>query len=341
METRKQKRRSLRLTLLLLLLTAIILLSSSYAWFTANQQVTVSQLEVNVAAQNGLQISADGSIFSAMINANDLTTAAATYTETLINQLPTSLAPVSTGGNVTDGLLDMYLGTVNADEKTGAYKLTAIKQTEATGTQGSFIAFDMFLKVEATTEIQLTGNSGVKASGASTGIENASRIAFVVQGNQPAGTGLDTIQKLKGGQVYIWEPNYDTHTPAALSHAIGSYGKTLADFKDGLTSMPTAPIVDGKLVSCDGVIDTITEGILLPNTTAAANADKFKTVTPSYTTKSSFSGNDTQQIFTLNPGITKIRVYFWIEGQDYDCENDASGGNIALNLQISRVATGG
>lgn len=48
-----------------------------------------------------------------------------------------------------------------------------------------------------------------------------------------------------------------------------------------------------------------------------------------------------ENIDSLISSITKIRVYFWIEGQDYDCENDASGGNIALNLQISRVATGG
>lgn len=64
-------------------------------------------------------------------------------------------------------------------------------------------------------------------------------------------------------------------------------------------------------------------------------------------TTSAFGANpdtDKVEIFTLQPGITKIRVYCWIEGQDYDCENDASGGNIALNLQITRSAnqpTGG
>ena len=129
METRKQKRRSLRLTLLLLLLTAIILLSSSYAWFTANQTVTVSQLQVNVAAQNGLQISADGSVFSALIGKDDLITASGKYTD-LLNQLPVNLAPVSTGKNVTDGKMDMYLGTVNANATSGKYELTATKETE-------------------------------------------------------------------------------------------------------------------------------------------------------------------------------------------------------------------
>lgn len=342
METRKQKRRSLRLTLLLLLLTAIILLSSSYAWFTANQTVTVDELQVNVAAQNGLQISADGSKFSAMINQTDLSTAATTYS-TLVNQLPTSLAPVSTSGNVSDGKLDMYLGTVTAGDD-GQYRLTATKETDTTGTTGNYIAFDMFLKVEKTTKIKLTANSGVKASGeASTGIENAARVAFINQGYMANGSALSSIQGLKAGTLYLWEPNYDTHTPAAVSHAIGTYGKTLADF--GQTSTPTTTITGVDAISYDGVKAEIGTGIKLAETTATANTTYFATVTPTYKTKSSFgaaapgveevAGENYLQIFNLEAGITKVRVYFWIEGQDYDCENDASGGNIALNIQLS------
>ena len=33
--------------------------------------------------------------------------------------------------------------------------------------------------------------------------------------------------------------------------------------------------------------------------------------------------------------IVKLRIYFWIEGQDIDCENHASGGDITLKLQFS------
>lgn len=317
--------------------------TSSYAWFTANQTVTVSQLQVNVAAQNGLQISADGSVFSALIGKDDLITASGKYTD-LLNQLPVNLAPVSTGKNVTDGKMDMYLGTVNANATSGKYELTATKETEINSTtteaQGKFLAFDIFLKVESKTNIELTANSGIKATGAkSTGIENAARIAFVVQGNKPAGTDLTTIQQMNAGQVYIWEPNYDTHTPAAISHAIGNYNKTLADF--GLTSMPSATQTNAEQILTDGVKAEITTGILLPDTTAAANGTFFTTITPDYKTKSDFGKNGTDKlpIFTLEPGITKIRVYCWIEGQDYDCENDASGGNIALDLQITRSET--
>ena len=37
----------------------------------------------------------------------------------------------------------------------------------------------------------------------------------------------------------------------------------------------------------------------------------------------------------LPNNVVKLRIYFWIEGQDIDCENHASGGNITLKLQFS------
>ena len=46
-------------------------------------------------------------------------------------------------------------------------------------------------------------------------------------------------------------------------------------------------------------------------------------------------------VFTLQPGITKIRVYMWVEGQDVDCENNASGGDLVYNLQFSALKNAG
>lgn len=332
MERRKQKRRSLRLTLLLLLLTAILLLTSSYAWFTANQTVTIAELQVNVAAQNGLQISADGNIWSARIDKTDLQTASGTYTD-LVNQFPANFAPVSTAGNVTSGKMDMFLGSVNANAS-GKDELTATAETEATGTTGNFIAFDMFLRVEQTTRIELTANSNVKAVGDSKGIENAARVAFLVEGTEAAGTDLTTIQKLAGATTatrYIWEPNYDVHTSAAVKHASSVYKIT--------TSQTGA-----AQIAYDGIQAEIETGILMDKTNATDNSTYFGPTTIAYSTKADFgtegATEQSKEIFTLNPGITKVRVYMWIEGQDVDCENTASGSNIAFNIQISRITTG-
>ena len=69
----------------MLLLAAILLISSSYAWFTANKTVTVfPTLDVNVEAQNGLQISTNGTTWKSIISKTDITTG---YTGS-VNQLP-------------------------------------------------------------------------------------------------------------------------------------------------------------------------------------------------------------------------------------------------------------
>ena len=54
------------------------------------------------------------------------------------------------------------------------------------------------------------------------------------------------------------------------------------------------------------------------------------------TTVEGFTTNT--KLFDITPGITKIRVYMWVEGQDIDCINEASGTNIKFNLQLSTVA---
>ena len=59
----------------------------------------------------------------------------------------------------------------------------------------------------------------------------------------------------------------------------------------------------------------------------------FDNVNVAYYTKNNFQEN--KEIFSINQGVTKIRVYMWLEGQDVDCENNASVGEISLNLQLS------
>ena len=39
--------------------------------------------------------------------------------------------------------------------------------------------------------------------------------------------------------------------------------------------------------------------------------------------------------FDVAEGVTKVRIYMWIEGQDVDCEDHASGSALTYNLQFS------
>ena len=326
----RKKQRKYRLLILLLLLfgTGIMLATSTYAWFTSNKNVSVETLSVNIAAQNGIQISVDGTNWKAIVQKTDLQNAKNTYTAAK-NQLPSVLEPVSTGGVASAGVLPMYYGTIDSNAS-GNYILTTKLETDADGATGKYIAYDLFFKVNSDTKIAITSASGVKSSDDNdTGIKNASRIAFVKLGNVPDGTALSTIQGLNSGtEVFIWEPNYDSHTSTGIANARDVYG------------LPAVADGDSTVVPYSGVIAAISAGdnVLLGNATEAKDATKFKTVTPTYTTKFGYSTNF--EIFPLTAGITKVRIYMWVEGQDVDCENNASSGKIDYDLYITTVEDG-
>ena len=329
-KTRIVKRRRLLVLLIALLFTMVLFTSSTYAWFTANQTVTVSRLTVNVAAQNGIQISADGTNWKSVIQTTDITGAHSGAYGDSINQIPATLEPVSTVGAVDDdGLMEMYYGTVGTNSN-GDYILTATKSTEQEGTTGKFIAFDLFFKVDAATDIFLTTNSGVRTlDDTDKGIQNASRIAFVVLGNTASGSSVSTIQGLNNGSAsnaYIWEPNYDVHTAAAVSHARDTYGVTTTETGGDLLEYSG---VKAPIASTNNVIVRQSS----PTAYSTTYSNYFDDVTVTYSTIAGFSTQ--KQIFSLQTGVTKVRIYMWIEGQDVDCENAASGGNIAYDLQIT------
>ena len=327
--SKKSKRKAdLKSSLLILLLIAILLIASTYAWFTANKTVTVSELEVNVQAKNGLQISADGTNWKSVLDIADLlpTALADTYS-TNTNQIPDSMEPISTIGQVTTGKLDLFYGNVAA--KDGGYALTATKETDTQGTEGRYVAFDIFLRVDQESQIALTPESKVVFKDTnSKGLENAARVAFLNEGNQPTGTPIGTIQAMTGAEslgtgetTKLWEPNSDVHTAAAVANAQSVYGK------------PTEVGPGADVLDYYGVKAPIVDGIDITKTEEPDNSAYFSQVTPSFTTAASNAEN--QNLYTLPAGITKLRVYMWIEGQDVDCENSASGSNIAFNLQFT------
>lgn len=323
----KKRRRKILLAILMIAFTGVILTASTYAWFTANKTVTVEQIDVNVSASNGLQVSVDGTNWKTVISNADINGASATY-PTAVNQLPTvtnSMVPVSTGGVVdaATGFLNMYKGSIESNTS-GNYILTTTKSTEQNGTAGDFIAFDLFFQVTSDTPIYLTSNSNVKALNTSTGIENAARVAFVPQGNAATGTATATIQGLKAADNTgwkLWEPNYDVHTAAAVANANSNYGVTTTQ-------------TGGTLLAYYGVKSPITVANNIPLN--SQNATYFNSMTPTITSVA--AGIPTTayaSAFTLKAGITKMRVYMWVEGQDVDCENNASGGSLSYNLQFS------
>lgn len=331
-KNKKSNKRRIITLLLMMLFTIVLLSSSTYAWFTANKVVTVSPIQVNVAAEGGIQVSADGTNWRAVIGISDLIAAEneginLVYDEN-VNQIPTVLKPVSTVKTVdSTGKMEMYLGTVTSNVG-GDYILSTVQETEVRGENGNFVAFDLFIKSDVNTNLYLTPNSQITTSDAiNTGIKNAARVAFVILGNTPIGSAVETIQDLNAGvtaPVYLWEPNYDVHTAQAVSNAYDTYG---------ITTTTTG----GSALAYSGVATEILEADDLELGLAVGTTSYVTAITPNYTTIESFATS--QQVFSLTAGITKVRFYMWLEGQDVDCENHASGGSATFNVQFSTDAS--
>ena len=341
MEKRRKRNRKRRMLVLLIALffTTIMFTTATYAWFTANQTVRVNTLTVNVAAKNGIQISVDGTNWKSIVQTADITGASTTYSAA-VNQLPETMEPVSTIGKVdTTGKMEMFYGQIGSNE-TGDYILTATKDTETYGTTGKFIAFDLFFQVNAETPVYLSTASGVKVSeGDDTGIKNASRVAFVELGNADSGAAVSTIQALGTSMSaeeaaavdpIIWEPNFDVHSAAGVGHARDTYGVTTQE--TGAAQVPYAG-VKAEIAASNNVKVNVTD----PLSYTTNHGNYFDTVTVDKKTAAGAGFNSNLSLLTLQAGITKVRIYMWVEGQDVDCENNASGGDISYDLVITTL----
>jgi len=321
----EEKKSKINKKVFVLILLVILLVSSTYAWFTTNRNVRVESIEAEVATTGNIEISADAVKWKTSITSAELLNGIHNTYAGAVNQIPEDgIYPMSTAGIINNGKIDMFYGQVKLDNATSTYSLTANKEAEVHGTEGRYIAFDIFLKVVEDTTVYLNPNTIVNSettksgSTGATGIENATRIAFLVQGNASSAA---EAQGLNGAtDAIIIEPNYDVHTAAGVQNAQNVYGISGLD------------LIGNEAVSYYGIKNEITTGVELTDTSSTY----FSQVNPDIKlAKSFFSGTEKTELFTLSAGITKVRVYLWIEGQDVDCEDTASGANMSFALQFT------
>ena len=383
----KASKKRLNNLLILLLLTAVLLVMSTYAWFTANRTVRIDTIDVNVATQGGLQISANGTDWKTVITKDDLITADQNVTS-IVNQMPELMSPVSSPIAVdSNGRLTMYYGKVETDLDTGNFTLTSTLQEDISSStisasdlasneyaKGYYVAFDFWLRLDAQDNplywsgkiVDNSENDGTGATGTDKGLGEAARVALI-RGNQTSGfnsntgslpnvvTALDT----KGGTVTAWEPNVNVHN----AYGVNNYNTLWATVSSATKTWPeiigtsiTADNANGRL-RYDALNGTFTKAqlgdaivgsdaaALTPGTAGAASvvtidqasaspatadsgAAKVLTTTKNQIPNFKFS-ND------LIHGITKFRAYLWVEGQDVDCENSASGTYLRYDLKFS------
>lgn len=320
-EKRNKRRRKL---LIPLFLSTFFLITTTYAWFSANRMVSVESLQVHVQADGGLEVSTNAIDWKQVVTVQDIMEARDKYPNS-INQIPYQMSPVSTGGGIGEGKLELFEGNATNDQSSDFILVTSRKiEQESFGeeSEGAFIAFDVFFRVKSDKELYLDGTSKVEYSGDSTsGIENATRIAFLNEGVSE--DVPNTSQALKGAtKAIIWEPNYDVHTEHGVEHARLTYGLTTS--QTGATILPY-----------DGVISNIlaSNNVLVSNANASSYPSFFRSMNMDVITPK--AGTNNQKLLDLLPSVTKVRIYMWIEGQDVDCEDYASYGDITFDLKFT------
>ena len=186
MERRRRSKRKLHSIYMMLVLTAALMIVSTYAWFSANREVSITGITAKVAAAEGLQISIDGTKWGSSVEVNSTTLAAAT---SAINRYtwPDELEPVSTDGTYTNGDLNFYYGDISADGGT----LAGIEK--AADSDGKYIVFDIYLKNSSSSsagdKLQLATGSYVAINTTeggkdNTGLENSVRAGVMLYGDK-------------------------------------------------------------------------------------------------------------------------------------------------------------
>ena len=363
---RKSKRR-LNSLMVSLLLTTILMIVTTYAWFSANRIVSLTGITAKVRAAEGLQISLDGENWSNTfeVNAGVLAGLKDASNNPLNNyQYPTELDPVSSDGVVghtgTDYNTDLTFvyGLLN---NTGD-KLTSVNSAAANvGTSGKYIAFDIYLKNSSSQgrdKLQLYDGSSLTIGSngvADTGLENSARVGFYLYGASTAMNSAPTaIRALSSGGtttvtlpndqtatigdlVAIWEPNAANHINEVLTNDSRVSAGDTTPFKTLALTSSTIGVATLDDIN-SSTIPTGSTYFAIPNTVQTTGLVSTSGAGIDMTDVSS----NNEQLYLAGNAIMKARVYIWLEGQDPDCNDTASTGKeITVNIYLAKPALNG
>ena len=320
---KEKKKRKLIFIIFLFSITLIMLTSATYAWFSSNKNGLIDSIDINVATLNGLQISHNAIDWSNEINKEQLETAIQTY-RGAFNQFPDTLYGISSAGDVVNGKMNMFFGSTD-ETSDGNYTITAVQESEinCVGDEECeghhYIAFDVFLLTNTKVDLVVTANSSVVNRDAyDTGGQNSARIAFVNEGTVDSTSNPLVAQGLlSGNRSIIWEPNYDVHTNGGVEQARRFYS-----INTSTSGSPRLPY--------HGINQAFDTPVYLSET---KNSRYFTAMNPDIATTMVF--NTDQDLMSIPAGITKLRIYMWLEGEDVDFENNASNGKLTFNLEIA------
>ena len=324
----------------------VVFLFATYAWFSASLNVKIKFFNIKVSTDTGLFISLDGVNFSDSIEVSrqsliyDVTKLYPNHTNQWSNN---GLWSVSTNGiaspnndkfAVYSGSMGKYTDRARRGKR---FVNTTLLNEDKPSEYSNYIAFDIFLKnvsgsphkdnlyIGPGTYIEFDEEADAETREKMEDIMNSIRLGFVKIGETHLKADPATIQNLKCNNEcfsLIYEPNSLKHNEESIE-AAKNFGINLVDN----TYVPTYGVVkEGKfldhksgLITSQGVYDT--EHFALQET---RQDDQMG-----------------EPMFQIPNGITKVRVYLWIEGQDIDAlEVHSEGAPLNLSLDLEKDLAG-
>lgn len=333
-EEKVREEKNFNLLLFVTFLSGVLLIVSTYAWFYASLNVRVNFFNIKVTDEKGLFISLDGINFGSVVEIDKdylINGLSDVYPNNSSQWARFGLFPVSTIGIKTpmDDRFSMYQITKTTqilDEISKRIQVDVGEMTEeGVNNENSFIAFDIFLKNASGAPFpdNLYLDEGTSVVYDDTkynedaGTINSLRIGFLKMSSVPHKTPIEEIQNITCNndcEAIIYEPNHLRHSEASIERAEpygvklinGQYNPTYAVYNTG-RNLELSNGQEGSYFELDE------EHFTLQNT------------------RTDF----TNSLFEIPNGITKVRIYIWLEGQDMDgidTQGDGAFVTVTLNL---------
>ncbi len=304
----------------------VLLIGSTYAWLSSSLDVRINFLNLTVSNDSGLSISLDGINFGESVVVSEdilIDDLKATYPNHVNQWCGRGLIPVSTIG-IKNPDSDKFLlfgnsrvGHYNYDDGTNEKLIdTHLMYEIAPNRHTYYVAFDLFLRNNSGSpmpdNLYFREGTGIFFDGVEfsdyDGVFNSLRLGMVKIGTTSKNAAPADIQNVKCDnkcESIIYEPNSTAHSEGSKIRAL----ENNIVLYDGVANKTFAIINEDRDIN-------IVSG--QPGSGVPLDLKTFQiqdTIT-----------NFNNPIFEIPNGITKFRVYVWVEGQDVDSLNTKSEG---------------
>ena len=205
-KTKNKRNSELKAIFFIILVAAALFIVSTYAWFTTQRNISITNLSGTVEVADGLEVSLNAKNWSSQIvlgkeegnyNITDSSTDYGPYVGHR-NLMPSEMLPVSTLGLVeTETMSDLLMYRGKVTNSITLNEIVAMDETKTTDINDpqfpGYIAFDIFLKNTSRRDVaevlQLNYDSSLQITEADksvTGLQNTARVAFARYGSVDA-----------------------------------------------------------------------------------------------------------------------------------------------------------